>query len=390
MKAQQLNHGFATRSIHSGVRPDPVTGSILTPIYQTATYVQDAIGQHKGYTYSRSSNPTVCALEQKLGELEGVNAAVCFATGMAATTALSLALLEKGDHVVCGDVVYGGTVRLLDQVLTKFGITVTYVDTSIPETVKSALSANTKLILIETPANPTLKLTDIKAIADIAHDHNILLVIDNTFLTAALQKPFELGADVVLYSTTKYIDGHNATVGGALLAKDTALLEKFSFIRNAVGSIQSPFDAWLTLQGIKTLDLRMQQHSRNAFTIANYLERHPKVQHVIYPGLASFPQYELAQRQQLGSGGMLAFEVYGGYENATKAMNNVQLCALAENLGTVETLITHPVSMTHGPVPEQQRRAIGITDGLIRLSVGLENPDDIIADLEQALAEIEK
>lgn len=384
------SYGFATQSIHAGVVPDPSTGAILTPIYQTTTYVQDAVGIHKGYTYSRSANPTVSVLEKKLGELDGIDRAVCFSTGMAATTALLLALLKSGDHIICGDVVYGGTVRLLREVLDKFDIAVSFVDSSIPEKVKSLITHKTKLIFIETPANPLLKLTDIAAIAAIAHEKNVLLATDNTFLTPALQRSFELGTDIILYSTTKYFDGHNATVGGALLAKDNSLTEKFAYIRNAVGSIQTPFNAWLTLQGIKTLDLRMREHSNNALAVANYLLHHPKVTQVIYPGLSSFSQHELAKRQQLGFGGMLAFEVKGGYENALKVMNSVQLCSLAENLGSVETLITHPASMTHGPIPKIQREAIGITDGLIRLSVGLENPSDIINDLERALFKCEE
>ena len=304
----------------------------LTPIYQTATYVQEAIGKHKGYTYSRSSNPTVSALEKKLGELEEVPSAICFATGMAATTTLLLALLKSGDHVVCSDVVYGGTVRLLRQVLEKFGIAVTFVDSSIADHVKQAIKKETRLIFIETPANPTLKLSDIHSIAEIAHQHHLPLVVDNTFLTAALQKPFQLGADIVLYSTTKYIDGHNATVGGALLAKDPALLEQFAFTRNATGSIQSPFDAWLTLQGIKTLALRMQQHSQHALAVAEYLAKHPLVSKVTYPGQPLFAQFDLACKQQTGSGGMLTFEVINGYDQAVKLMNNVKLCSLAENL----------------------------------------------------------
>ncbi|HEX2548195.1 MAG TPA: PLP-dependent aspartate aminotransferase family protein [Gammaproteobacteria bacterium] len=380
---------FSTCSIHGGVEPDPTTGAILTPIYQSATYVQQSVGQHKGYTYSRSGNPTVTTLEKKLGLLEGIDSAVCFSTGMAATTALCFSLLKSGDHFICSDVVYGGTVRLIRQVLSKFDVSVSFVDTSDPAKVKSALQKNTKFIFIETPANPTLKLTDIQTIGDIAHAHHILLIVDNTFLTAALQKPFDLGADIVLYSTTKYIDGHNATVGGALLAKNPEITEQFLFIRNALGSIQSPFDAWLILQGIKTLDLRMQQHSRHAEIVANYLASHPRIKSVNYPGLKNFPQFDLGKKQQKLHGGMLTFEVKGGYHNALTVMNSVQLCSLAENLGSIETLITHPASMTHGPIPEADRHAVGIYDGLIRLSVGLENPEDILHDLDQALEKCE-
>ena len=378
--------GIATRLIHAGTNPDPVTGSILTPIYQTATYAQEAVGVDKGHTYSRASNPTVSALEEKLNLLENANGCVCFATGMAATTTLFTSLLKSGDHVVCSDVVYGGTVRLIDHVLDKFGVKVSFVDASNPENVAKSIKSNTKFIFIETPANPTLKLNDIKAIAKIAKKHKLLLAVDNTFLTAVLQRPLKLGADIVLYSTTKYIDGHNATVGGALLAKDKALVEKFDFNRKTLGSIQSPFDAWLIMQGLKTLELRIKQHSQNALHIAKWLEQHKKVTKVIYPGLPSFKQYALACKQHdKYHGGMIAFEVTGGYKNALKVMNTVKLCTLAESLGSLETLITHPASMTHGPISPKQREKIGITDGLIRLSVGLENPEDIINDLNQAI-----
>jgi cystathionine beta-lyase/cystathionine gamma-synthase len=337
-------HGFATQTIHCGVEPDPTTGALLTPIFQTTTYAQEAVGVHKGHTYSRSSNPTVSVLEKKLGELEGIPRAVCFSTGMAATTALLLTLLKSGDHIICSDVVYGGTVR---EVLEKFGISTTFVDTASPEKVQAAVTSKTQLLFIETPANPTLKLTDIRAIADIALAKKILLVVDNTFLTAALQKSFALGTDIILYSTTKYIDEHNATVGGALLAKDPALTEKLVYTRNALGSIQTPFNAWLTLQGIKTLELRIRQHSQNALIVAKHLQQHPRIEQVTYPGLTSFAQHELAKQQQLDFGGILTFEVKGGYENAVKVMNAVRLCTLAENLGSLETLITHPVSITH-------------------------------------------
>jgi cystathionine beta-lyase/cystathionine gamma-synthase len=379
-------NAFATRSIHSGVHPDATTGALLTPIYQTTTYAQEGVGEHKGYTYSRSANPTVSALEKKIGELDGVERATCFSTGMAATTTLFLTLLQGGDHIICSDVVYGGTVRLLREVLIKFGVSASFVDTSQAEQVKNALTENTRLLFIETPANPTLKLTDIAEIAHIAKENNLPLVVDNTFLTSALQKSFTLGADIILYSTTKYFDGHNATVGGALVTPDPELTQRFDYIRNAVGSIQSPFNAWLTLQGVKTLALRLQQHSSHAFEVAKFLSQHKKVAEVTYPGLTSFPQHELAKRQQLGFGGLLTFEVVGGYDSAIKLMHAVKLCTLAENLGSVETLVTHPASMTHGPIPVTERHAIGISDGLIRLSVGLEDPKDIIHDLEQAFS----
>ncbi len=377
---------FETNSIHAGVEPDPITGAILTPIYQTTTFAQKYVGDDKGYTYSRTSNPTLTVLEKKLGELENVEPAVCFATGMAAITSLCLAVLKAGDHIVCSDVVYGGTVRLLRQVFEKFNVSASFVDTTDPEATKAAITPNTKLLLIETPANPTLKLTDIALTASIARDAGIYLAVDNTFLTAALQQPFKLGADIVLYSTTKYIEGHNATVGGALLSNNAELIEQFRFIQNTVGNTLSPFNAWLTLQGIKTLPLRIKQHSENALIVAKFLEAHPNIASVCFPGLKSFSQHQLACEQQKNFGGILTFEVKGGYDASVSLLNATELCTLAENLGSVETIITHPVSMTHGPISQKEREAIGITEGLVRLSVGLESPEDIIADLSQALA----
>jgi cystathionine beta-lyase/cystathionine gamma-synthase len=378
---------LSTLAIHGGQSPDPSTGAILAPIHQSTTYVQSAVGVHKGFTYTRSGNPTVAALERNLGELEGVLPAVAFSTGMAALTALFLATLKAGDHVVVGDVVYGGTVRLLRQVLQPLGIQATFVDTSSIDVLRAAIDARTRLVLIETPANPTLKLTDIAAAASAAHDGGALLAVDNTFLTPVAQRCFDLGADVTVYSTTKYIEGHNATVGGALLARDPALVERFRFVSNAVGFPQSPFEAWLTLRGLKTLPLRMDAHARNALEVARFLEAHPRVRHVAYPGLESFPQAELARAQQKHGGGMIAFELEGGAQAGIRLMNSVRLCALAENLGAVETLITHPASMTHATIPPAERARIGIPDGLVRLSVGLEAPADIIADLARALDE---
>lgn len=376
---------LATRCIRGGLSADPTTGAILTPIYQTATYVQEAIGQHKGHTYSRASNPTVSALEANLGSLENAPPAVCFATGLAAVHALFLSLLKAGDHVVCSDVIYGGTYRLLKEVLADLGIQSSFVDSSNSQTVKAALRPTTKLVLIETPGNPTLKLTDVAAIAAITKPLGIKLAVDNTFLTPVGLQPLELGADISLYSTTKYIEGHNATVGGSLTSRDEALNERFRFIRKSVGSIQAPHDAWLTLRGIKTLPCRLRQHSENAQVIAEWLEKHPAVDRVWYPGLASFPQAALARRQHRYHAGIIAFEVKGGTDAGVRVLNSVKLISLAESLGAVESLITHPVTMTHGSVPREERLAIGITDGLIRLSVGLEDPRDLIADLEQAL-----
>jgi cystathionine beta-lyase/cystathionine gamma-synthase len=383
--SESNNHSLETLALHAGTPPDPITGAMLTPIYQTTTYQQQSVGQSKGFTYSRTGNPTVSALERRLAVLEEAEYASCYATGLAATTALCLALLKGGDRIVVSQAVYGGTVRLLRQVLAPFGIQAEFVDTSDEARFAAALGKPTRFIFIETPANPTLRLTDIMLAARLAKEAGTLLIVDNTLLTPALQQPLKLGADVVLHSTTKFIDGHNATVGGALITRDVALHEQFTFTRNAIGSIQSPFPAWLTLQGVKTLPLRMKQHSLNALRVAEFLAVHPRITHVAYPGLESFPQYELAQRQQRSGGALIAFEVEGGVEAGIRLMNSVRLCALAENLGAAETIITHPASMTHADVPMEQRVAAGITDGLVRLSVGLENPLDLIADLERAL-----
>lgn len=379
---------FLTTAARGGIVPDPATGAVLTPIYQSTTYHQQAVGVHKGFTYSRAANPTVSALEAALGALEDTPPAVCFASGMAAISTLFLAILKAGDHVIVSDVVYGGTVRLFQQVLAQFGVSVSFVDTSDPALVAEAIQPSTRLIFIETPANPTLKLTDIAAIAKVAHGSGIQLAVDNTFLTPVLQRPLDLGADITLLSTTKYIEGHNSTIGGSIATRDEALLERLRLIRKTLGCIQSPQESWLTLRGLKTLPLRLQQHCTNAQKIAEWLQQHPKVARVHYPGLASFPQFALAQEQQALPGAIIAFELEGGVQAGVHLMNTVRLCLLAENLGAVETLITHPVSMTHGDVPKDVRERTGITDGLVRLSVGLENPADIIADLESALAGI--
>ena len=380
--------GLCTRTIHGNLSPDPATGALLTPIYQTTTYVQEAVGVHKGFTYSRAANPTVSALEDVLGSLEGAPT-LCFSTGMAAITTLFLSILKQGDHAIISDVVYGGTVRLFRQVLEGVGVRASFVDTSNIATVEAAIEPRTKLIFIETPANPTLKLTDIPAISRVARKAGVLLAVDNTFLTAALQPVFEIGADISVLSTTKYIEGHNATVGGSLATKDEVLLERFRLVRKTIGCIQSPLESWLTLRGLKTLSMRLERHSENALAVATWLENHPTVTRVFYPGLASFPQYDLACRQHGAHGGMLSFEVTGGTPAALELMKSVKLCALAENLGAAETLITHPASMTHADIPLATREALGIPDGLIRLSVGLEDAADIIADLEQALSKAE-
>jgi cystathionine beta-lyase/cystathionine gamma-synthase len=377
---------FCTTAVRGGVTADPTTGALVTPIYQSTTYLQEAVGVHKGHTYSRASNPTVSALEAAIGALEKAPPAICFGTGMAAISALFLALLKSGDHVIASDVVYGGTVRLFQQILTHFGVEVSFVDTSDLDAIRGAVRVSTKLIFIETPANPTLKLTDVSAVAEIAEAYDLLLAVDNTFLTPLLQPVLDQGADISVLSTTKYIEGHNTTVGGSIASRDEKILDRIRLVRKTLGSIQSPQEAWLTLRGIKTLPLRLQQHSRNAQIVAEWLEQQPEVAKVHYPGLPSFPQHELAKRQQALHGGMLAFELKDGAEAGVKLMNAVKLCSLAENLGAVETLITHPVTMTHADVPVETRQRTGITDGLVRLSVGLENPQDIIADLAQALA----
>lgn len=379
---------LSTKAVRAGRNPDPSTGAILTPITQSTTYVQQAVGVHHGHTYSRASNPTVSALETCLGALEDAPPSVCFSSGLAAETALFLALLRAQDHIVVSDVVYGGTVRVLRELFADLGVQSTFVDAGDPANIRRAIRATTRLIFLESPGNPTLKLTDIAAVAAIAREADIPLAVDNTFLTPVLQRPLDLGATISLYSTTKYIEGHNATIGGAITTRDASLLERLRFVRKSVGSIQSPFEAWLTLQGLKTLPLRIRRHSDSALEIAEWLASHPAVTRVLYPGLRSHPQHDLAQRQHAENrhSGIVSFEVRGGVESGIAVMNSVKLCSLAENLGAAETLITHPASMTHSDVPREQRESIGLTDGLIRLSVGLESPADIIADLDQALA----
>ena len=379
--------GFTTKQIHAAVEPDPITGAILTPVYQATTFVQESVDQYleKGFSYSRSGNPTVRVLERKIAILEGGADATCYSTGMAATNAVLMACLNEGDHAIVSDVAYGGTYRLCMTVFRRFGVEFSFVNTADPDAVRAAVRDNTKLIFTETPANPTLKLTDIRAISDIAEQRGIPHAVDNTFLTPYFQRPLELGANISIHSTTKYFDGHNATVGGAVVTDTAELDKKIRYIQNAAGLIMSPWVAWLTLQGTKTLSIRMDRQSENAQAVAEFLESHPKVSEVRYPGLASFPQHELAKRQASGFGAMLWFEVEGGVKAGKQLMDSVKLCTLAENLGSVETLITHPVTMTHADVEEAERKRVGITDGLVRLSVGLEDVEDLIADLRTAL-----
>jgi cystathionine beta-lyase/cystathionine gamma-synthase len=382
--------GFRTRQIHAGVTPDPTTGSILTPIYQSTTYVQPSVDEYlsKGYTYSRSGNPTVKALELKLADLEGGVDCACFGTGMSAVLATMLAFLEAGKHAIVSDVAYGGTYRLSTKVLSRFGIDYTFADTSNADDVAAAVRENTALILTETPANPTMKCSDIAAISSIAKKVGAVHAVDNTFLTPYYQRPFELGADLSIHSTTKYMDGHNATVGGAVISNSDEHAEAVRFIQNSTGTIMSPQVAWLTLQGCKTLSVRMDAQSASAMAIAEFLEAHPKVKQVAYPGLKSFAQHELSSKQASGYGAMLWFEVKGGLAAGKNLMDNIELWSLAENLGSVESLITHPVTMTHADVEKAERDRVGIIDGLVRASVGLEDTDDLIKALSDALDQV--
>lgn len=389
MKLNRELH-FKTREVHAGVEPDPTTGAILTPIYQSTTYVQESVDNYmaKGYSYSRSGNPTVVALEQRILSLEGGHGALCFATGMAATSAVMMALLNAGDHVILSDVVYGGTHRLSTKVLSRFGVEFSFVDTANADNVRAAIKDNTRLIFTETPANPTLKLTDIAAVSAIAREKGIPHAVDNTFLTPYYQRPLELGADISVHSTTKFMDGHNQTVGGAVICASEEHHTAITFVRNCLGSNMSPQVAFYTLQGCKTLSTRLDAQSQNAQQIAEFLETHPMVAAVAYPGLASFPQRELAERQASGFGSMLWFEVKGGVSSGKKLMDTLELWSLAENLGSVESLVTHSVTMTHADIDPAERQRVGITDGLVRLSVGLEDPEDLIADLRQALDDL--
>ena len=379
--------GFETRAIHAGQEADPSTGAIVTPLYLTSTFVQTAPGQHRGYDYSRSGNPTRNAYEVCLANLESGRHAFATASGCAGTT-LIVQLLSAGDHVVACDDMYGGTPRLFDQVFARLGIQFTYVDLTNPAALGSALRPNTKLVWIETPSNPLMKLIDIAAIAKAGHAAGALLAVDNTYASPYFQRPLELGADLVLHSTTKYVNGHSDLVGGAVVTNDDALAQRLKFIANAAGAIQSTFDAFMCLRSVKTLAVRMRAHEQNAFAVARFLEAHPKVERVAYPGLPSHPQHALAKRQMRGFGGMLALYVKGGVAEATRLLSNVRVFSLAESLGGVESLIEHPAIMTHASVPPARRAAIGITDNLIRVSVGIEAEQDLIADLDRALGAV--
>ncbi|MBC7544043.1 MAG: cystathionine gamma-synthase [Candidatus Sericytochromatia bacterium] len=376
---------FATRAIHVGQEADPTTGATIVPIYQTSTYTQEAIGQHKGYEYSRTGNPTRTALEQCLASLEEARFGLCFSSGMGATTTV-LMCLKAGDHVVASDDVYGGTYRLFQKVLTEFGLSFTFVDARDLASVKAAMTDRTKLVWLETPTNPLLRLADIPAIAAITRQHGASLCVDNTFASPYLQTPLDLGADLVVHSTTKYIGGHSDVVGGAIMTNDETWHTALKFRQNSMGATPGPFDCWLTLRGVKTLALRMKQHEINANAVAQFLRSHPLVTVVHYPGLAEHPQHELAKRQMRGFGGMISFEVVGGLDGGKQVVTRTELVALAEGLGGAESLIGHPATMTHLAIPADERRARGVTDGLIRLSVGIEDTEDLIEDLRQALA----
>ncbi|PYS69179.1 MAG: cystathionine gamma-synthase [Acidobacteria bacterium] len=378
--------GFATTAIHVGSEPDEATGSVTVPIYQTSTYAQDALGKHKGYEYARTQNPTRSALERNIAALEGARFGFAFASGMAAIDA-TLKLVKAGEHVIVSDNTYGGTARLFTKILANYNVEFEFVDTSDPLNVEAAIKENTKMVFVETPTNPVMIVTDLKAVSEIAHRVGARVVCDNTFMSPYLQKPLEFGVDIVVHSTTKYLNGHSDGVGGMVVLNNEEDAAWIGFVQNSAGAILSPFDSWLVMRGTKTLALRMEQHDKSGRAVAAFLEEHPKVKKVYYPGSASHPQHALARRQQNGFGGMVAFDV-GSLAAARTVLESVKLCTLAESLGGVETLISHPATMTHASVDEEKRERLGITDGLVRISVGIEDTDDIIADIDQALDKI--
>lgn len=390
MKEKKLN--FATEAVHAGQKPDSASGAIITPIYQTSTYVQKSPGDHKGYEYGRTANPTREALEANLAALENGKFGFAFSSGMAATSTI-MGLVKQGDHVIVTDNVYGGTFRYFEQIMTDYGLEFSFVDTSDLGSVEAALQPNTRMVFVETPTNPMLNLTDINELAQFCRSHDLPLAVDNTFLSPYFQRPLELGADIVVHSTTKYINGHSDVIGGVVIVNNDKIAERLGFLQNAIGSVPSPFDCWLILRSTKTLHLRMKETNQNALTIAQFLVEHPKTERVIFPGLASHPQHELAKKQQLdpygrpGFGGMISFEM-GSWERGKAFLENVSLFSLAESLGGVESLISHPASMTHASVPKEDRDKFGLTDGLVRISVGVEYVHDLIDDLEQALEKI--
>tara|TARA_B100000029_G_C17574364_1_gene957689 strand:+ start:1161 stop:2303 length:1143 start_codon:yes stop_codon:yes gene_type:complete len=377
---------FDTKVVRSSSKPDKTTGAVVPPIYQTATYVLEEVGKDKGFDYTRASNPTRQLLEEHLAAIEGAKYGVCFSSGMSAVDAC-LKLLKSGDHIICSDDVYGGVSRHFNNVLVNYGLEFTYVNSSNPDEVRAAVKDNTKLLWIETPTNPLLKVTDLHAMNKIAKDNNLLFGVDSTFSTPVFLKPLEFGADIAMHSTTKYLSGHNQIIGGSIHTNNEEIFDKMKFIQKTIGAVPSPFDCWLTTLGLRTLHLRMQRHNENAQAIAEFLESHPKVSRVSYPGLESHPGHKIAKEQMNGYSGMISFELNGGIPAGKHLMNNVKLCFLAESLGAVETMITHPATMTHAEVPAEERHARGLTDGLVRLSVGIEDKQDIIEDLEQALKE---
>jgi cystathionine beta-lyase/cystathionine gamma-synthase len=375
---------FSTICIHAGQEPDPSTGAIITPIYQTSTYVQDGLGRHKGYEYARTQNPTRAALEANIAAIEKGKAAFAFASGMAAEGAV-MTLLQSGDHVVVTDNTYGGTYRLFERVLRKYQLDFTYVDTSNLEEIERAIRPATKMLFLESPTNPTLRLTDLRGASEIAHAHSVIVVVDNTFASPYVQRPIEFGADLVVHSTTKFLNGHSDSVGGVVVAVKDEHIEWLKFVQNAEGAILGPMDAWLVLRGTKTLPIRMERHNANAMALAEFLAAHPKVRRVHYPGLPSHPQHGLARQQMCGFGGLISLEL-GSLDKARTLLESVRLMALAESLGGVETLISHPATMTHASVPAERRQAIGVTDDLVRISVGIEDVEDLREDLAQALS----
>ena len=374
---------FATIAIHTGSEPDESTGAVTVPIYQTSTYAQEGLGKNKGYEYARTQNPTRSALERNIAALEGARFGFAFASGMAAIDA-TLRLVKAGEHVVVSDNTYGGTARLFNRILANYNVEFAYVDTSDPLNVEAAIKPNTKMVFLETPTNPIMTITDLKEVSKIAHRAGARVVCDNTFMSPYLQRPLEFGVDIVVHSTTKYLNGHSDGIGGVVVLNDEKDADWIGFVQNSAGAILSPFDSWLVMRGTKTLALRMEQHDKSGRAVAAFLEEHPKVKKVYYPGSASHPQHALARRQQHGFGGMVSFDV-GSLAAARTVLESVKLCTLAESLGGVETLISHPATMTHASVDEAKRQRLGITDGLVRISVGIEDTDDIIADLDQAL-----
>jgi cystathionine beta-lyase/cystathionine gamma-synthase len=378
--------GFATRAIHSGQEPDPLTGAVTVPIYATSTYVQQGIGEHKGYEYSRVSNPTRARLEENLAALENGVAARVFSSGMAAINAI-VSMLHSGDHVVCGNDLYGGTPRLFNQVLSNFGLEFSYVDTSDAQNVERAIRKNTRMVHVETPTNPLMQISDLKAISAICRRKKVWLIVDNTFMSPYFQQPLSLGADMVVHSTTKFLNGHSDGLGGVVVCSKQEHADKLAFLQKCAGAILSPFECWLILRGVKTLATRMEIHDRSGRVVAGFLAKHKKVKAVFYPGLKDHPQHALARRQMSGFGAMISFET-GSLKNANKMLKKVRICSLGESLGGVETLISHPATMTHAALGKKGRKAIGITDGLVRISVGIEDVNDILDDLDQALSSI--